>query len=130
MIDFLLVDQLRPPQIIDFLSKIFDCSVERVKIFGIDEFNSLTEELNDSVLDCICVFSFVQGNASQLLQLYRYKITDSDVVKRATDVALSNKIRCYIPCDSFDGWVYVGEGDIPKHVRQIENDQENCFYFN
>jgi hypothetical protein len=129
MIDILLVNQHSLSQLGNLLSIVFDCSIDRVKIFGINEFNSLTEELNISTLDCVCVFSFVQGDVSQLLQLYRYKITDSDVVKRIIDIALKNKIRCYIPHDSLGGWIYVGGDDAPKHVHQIESDQENYFCF-
>jgi hypothetical protein len=129
MIDLLLVDQHSPSQLSDFLSEIFDCSIERIRIFGIDEFNSLTEELDVSTLDCVCVSSLVRGDGSQLLQLYRYRITDSDVIKRTIDVALKNRIRCYIPHDSLDGWIYIGEDDTSKHVRQMECDQDDCFLF-
>lgn len=129
MIDLLLVDQHSSSQLSDFLSEIFDCVINRIRIFEIDKFNSLTEELDVSTLDCVCAYSLVRGDASQLLQLYRYRITDSDVIRRTIDVALKNSIRCYIPHDSLDSWIYVGEDDTPKHVRQIECDQGDCFLF-
>ncbi|WP_143086086.1 hypothetical protein [Formivibrio citricus] len=128
MIDILLVDQCALSLLGDFVSDIFGCSIDMVKVFEVDEFNSLNEELDASVLDCVCVYCPVRGGASQLLQLYRYKLSDAEVLKRIVGAALKNGIRCYIPCDSFDGWIYVGEGGIKKRVRQVECD-DDCFLF-
>ncbi|MDQ1816069.1 hypothetical protein RBA41_22485 [Massilia sp. CCM 9210] len=82
MIDFLLGYPHSSLEIKNFLSQIFDCSIERIEVFDIDEFNSLTEELDDFALDCVCVCIPVKGDASQMLQVYKYKLADSVVVGR------------------------------------------------
>jgi len=127
--DLLLVQQYATPQIQSFLSAVFECSVDRVKIFSVEAFNSLNEELDDFSFDCVCVFSSVRGDVAQLLQLYRYKVSNSDAVRRTVDIALHNKVHCYVPNDSLDGWIYVGDGDAPKYAQQIESDEDDCFVF-
>lgn len=129
MIDILLQRQLSLAQINNFLSDVFLCSVDRVKVFDIDEFNSLTEVLEDSALDCICVVLPVRGDVSQLLQLYRYRMDSSEVVSRIFSTAQEGGIRCYIPSDSSDVWIYVGDGSSKKYYRQLESDEEDCFSF-
>ncbi len=129
MIDILLVQQRPPQQIQAFLSAVFDCSIERVRVFSLDAFNSLSEELDDLSFDCLCVYSPVHGDVAQLLQLYRFKFSDSDVVKRIVDIALRNKIYCYLPCDSLGGWIYMGDGANPKRAQQISCEEEDRFLF-
>ena len=129
MIDILLEHQYSIAQLHDFLSEVFGCSVDRVKILGIDEFNSLTEELDYSALDCICVLSLVRGDCSQLLQLYRYKTSDLNAIQRVVDIAFRRNMHCYTPSDAPNGWIYVGDDDTPKHARQIECDEDYCFLF-
>lgn len=129
MMDILLEHQHTLAQLYEFLSEVLDCSADRIKIFGIDEFNSLTEELDSSALDCVCVFSLVRGNGSQLLQLYRYKITDMDIFKRVVDISFKRKMHCYIPSDSLNGWIYVGDDAPPKHALQMECDEDDCYLF-
>jgi hypothetical protein len=129
MMDLLLAQQYSVSKIRSFLSEVFDCSVERVKIFSVEAFNSLDEELEDFSFDCVCVLSSVRGDVAQLLQLYRYKLSDSDALRRTVDIALQNKVHCYVPSDSLDGWIYVGDGDVPKYARQIECDEDDCFIF-
>jgi hypothetical protein len=129
MMDILLVQHCPVPQIRAFLSAVFDCSTERVKIFSLDEFNSLSEELNDLSFDCVCVFSPVRGDVAQLLQLYRYKTSNSDAVKRIVDIALHNKVHCYVPSDSLSGWIYMGDGESPERAQQIECEEEDNFLF-
>ena len=128
MMDILLESQKSASQISTFLAEVFECQVNKIKSYSLDEFNCLTKDLDAYALDCVCVFSSVQGDASQLLQLYRYNISDPDVVERVVDIALKNKIHVYIPTDPFNGWVYVGD-DGPKNVHQIDSDEDNCFYF-
>lgn len=127
--DILLEHRHPLAQLYEFLSEVIGCSVDRIKIFGIDEFNSLTEELDYSALDCVCVFSLVRGSVSQMLQLYRYQTADQDIVKRIIDVAFKKNMHCYIPSDSFDGWVYVSDDASPKDALQMECDEDDCYLF-
>lgn len=129
MMDILLVQQRPLQQIQAFLSAVFDCSIERVKIFSLDAFNSLSEELDELSFDCVCVLSPVHGDAALLLQLYRYKINDSDAVKRIVDIALHNKVHCYVPSDSLGGWIYMGDSENPKRAQQISCEEEDRFLF-
>ena len=129
MMDILLVQQYSIPKIQSFLSAVFECSIDRVKIFCIEAFNSLNEELDDFSFDCVCVFSPVRGDVAQLLQLYRYKISDADAVRRTVEIALQNRVHCYVPNDSLDGWIYVADGDVLKCAQQIESDEDDCFVF-
>jgi hypothetical protein len=129
MMDIFLVRQCSRSKIQSFLSKIFDCSVDRVKVLGIEEFNSLTEELDHSSFDCVCAFSSAKGDVVQLLQLYRYKVSDLEAVRRTVDIALANKIHCYLPSDSLDGWIFVGDFDVTKKVQQIQCEQDDCYLF-
>lgn len=129
MIDLLLSEVFTPDQIKLELSRVFNCLTERIKVFSIDEFNSLAEELDGSALECVCVYSSVFGEASQLLQLYRYEIPNSEVVERLVQVAIEQKIRCFIPVDQWDGWIYVNEQGEMIRVNQIEEDREDCFRF-
>jgi hypothetical protein len=129
MIDILLVNQQSPVKIKKFLSLVFDCPAEKIKILELDEFNSLTEELDKSALDCVCVHSRVRGDVSQLLQLYSYKIPNSDVIKKIIDIAFESSVPCYIPDDSLDGWTYAGDEHVPRHAHQLECDEDDCFLF-
>lgn len=129
MMDILLEYQYPLAQLYDFLSEVIGCSADRIKIFNIDEFNSLTEELDSSALDCVCVFSLVRGDGLQLLQIYRYKITDLDVVKRVVDTAFKRNMHCYIPSDSLNGWIYVGDDGTLKNAMQIECDEDDFYLF-
>jgi len=128
MMDLLLEHQKSPLEIGNFLAEVFECTADKIKIYSLDEFNSLTEELDAYAWECICIFSFVQGDASQLLQLYKYRMSNLNVIQRLTDIALKHKIHMYIPNDSLDTWVYVDDVG-PKYVRQMESDVDNCFYF-
>jgi hypothetical protein len=129
MMDILLEQQHSVSQIQNFLSAIFECPIERVKIFDADAFNSLNEELDELLFDCICVIFPVRGDAAQLLQLYRYKLGDSDVLRKSIEMALHNKIHCYIPNESANGWIYVGDSDTPKQAQSIESDEQDYFSF-
>ena len=127
--DFLLVHQHSISQIQLFLAEVFDCLSERIRIFSVEEINSLNEELDDSSLDCVCILSSVRGDASQLLQLYRYKIGGPDALTRIVDIALKNRISCYVPSNSLDGWIYVSDDFAQRRVHQITCDEEDCFLF-
>jgi len=126
--DILLKHQKSPLQISNFLAEVFECSTDKIKTCSLDEFNGLTEELDANALNCICVFSPVQGDASQLLQLYRYKMSDPSVTQRIVGVAMKNKIHIYIPGEPSNDWVYIGDAG-SEHVRQIESDADDVFYF-
>lgn len=128
MMDFLMKQRLSSLQIKIFLAEVFECAVDEIKIYSLDEFNCATEYIDDSALCCVCVFSFVQGDASLLLQIYRYKINDSNLIEKIINVSMKNKINIFIPENSFDDWIYVGDSGL-KHVRQIDSDEENSFYF-
>jgi hypothetical protein len=128
MMDILLKHQKSLLQISNFLAEVLKCSIDKIKTCSLNDFNSLTEELDAHALDCICVFSFVQGDAAQLLQLYRYKMSDSNVIQRIVDIAMKNKICIYVPNEPSDDWIYIGDAE-SKRVRQIESDADNCFYF-
>lgn len=129
MMDIMLVQQHSVSQIQNFLSAVFECSVERVKVFNADAFNALREELDELLFDCICVVFPVRGDVAQLLQLYRYKLDNAEVLKKTIEVALQNRIHCYIPNDLVDGWIYVGDGDAPQQAQSIENDEQDYFSF-
>lgn len=129
MMDLLLVHECSFTKIGELLSDVFICEKERIRVFGIDEFNSLTEELDESTLDCVCVSTPMRGDASQLLQLYRYKVVDSVAYERIVEVMTKKRIRCFIPSDTFDGWNYVGDGGEFRIAHQLECDEENCVLF-
>lgn len=44
-------------------------------------------------------------------------------------MALHNKIHCYIPNESANGWIYVGDSDTPKQAQSIESDEQDYFSF-
>lgn len=129
MIDILLGDACSPDELKLVMSRVFECSIEHIKVYGIDEFNSLAEELDGSKLACICVHSPVVGDASLLLQLYRYEIPNSEVVERIIKIAIQEKVRCFIPVDQWDGWIYVNDQGVLIPVTQLDQDEEDCFRF-
>jgi len=130
MMNFLLADKLSHIQIGEFVSKIFDCSIDRVKVFEMDEFHSLTpEELDNFEVDCVCKIMPVRGDASLILELIRYKITDDEVFNRIVKTATKEKVRCYIAYDDFYDWIYAGEGDSPRHVSEIPSDEDDYISF-
>lgn len=129
MIDLLLSKTFTSDQLKLNLSKVFACPSDRIKIFSVDEFNSLSEELDGSTLDCVCVHSRVFGEASQLLQLYRYAVPNSEVVDRLIQVAIEQKICCFIPVDQWNGWIHINEQGAVMRVNQLEEDEEDCFRF-
>lgn len=129
MIDVLLVQKRDSSRIAGFLFDIFYCPVDRIKVFSIEGFNALDEQLDDDSFECLCVVSSVRGAVSQLLQLFRCKINDSEVVRRIAEVAFKNKIHCYLPGDLLDEYVFLGSSEIPMSVRQIECDDDDCYQF-
>jgi len=129
MMDFLLADKLSRTQIGEFVSKILDYPVNRIKVLELSEFRSKVTKLNESEMDCLCLFSPIRGDASQLVQLYRYEITDDEVFNRIVETATKEKVRCYIAYDDFYDWIYAGEGDSPRHVSEIPSDEDDYISF-
>ncbi|NIA01025.1 hypothetical protein [Massilia sp. CCM 8734] len=105
--DFLLKWYFSPDQLKQFLCKIFDCPAEKILVFNLDEFNSLVEVLDYPELVCICVYTEVQGDVSQLLRLYRRRLPTSIISEKIISAALTNKVQCYIPEDCGNTWIYV-----------------------
>lgn len=128
MIDFLLKWYLSLDQLKQFICNIFDCTEERILIFNLDEFNSLVGVLDDSELVCICVFSEAQGDASQMLQLYRCRVPTSIISEKIISTAWKNKVQCYIPSDCGNTWIYV-DTDAVKIVQQLDSEEDDFFSF-
>jgi hypothetical protein len=129
MIDILLVDEVPNNCVGLFLSKVFDCPVERIKIISLEDFNVLTEQIDESAFHCVCVTSSVKGSVSQLLQLFRYKMGEANAFNRIVDVALEQRIKCFLPTDSLGGWIFLGDSGAIRHAQQIETDEEDSYLF-
>lgn len=129
MIDILLADEMSYDRVGLFLSKVFDCPVERIKIFSLDEFNALSEQIDESSFHCICVISSVRGSVAQLLQLFKCKINEPDGVNRIVNVALEDGIECYLPINSLNDWIFLSNSGVIKHAEQMETDGDDCYLF-
>lgn len=129
MIELLLVDEYSTYKLGGFLSRVFDCSIDRIKFFSMEGFNSLTERLDERDFDCICVLSGVGGDCSELLQLYRYKLNRSLVVERIFALAPGGGINFYMPDEFSDDWNFFCGDGVVKRVRQVNCLEDDCFLF-
>lgn len=127
MIDILIVKKLSISQIEGFLSALLNCEPTKVKVFDADQFYSV-DELDYSQIDCICVYSEVCGDVAQLLQIFRYKISDNCFLQKLIVIAYRKSILCYIPSDSLNGWYYLGYTATPVIAKEIESEND-CYVF-
>lgn len=129
MIDFLVKNKLSHFELLNFLSKVFDCSHQEISLITEDILNNTNHKLNTENIFCLCVYIDVHGDASTMLQIYRSKINSEKLAQKISIVAKKLKIPCYIPTDSFDNWLYIDKNSESHSVRQISFEDQNFFQF-
>jgi hypothetical protein len=129
MIDILLVKSLSVEKIQCFISLVFDCNLCGIVVQDIDQFYSSNVEFDDSIT-CLCVHTKVSGDAAQMLQLFRYKISNADLLKRIIDIAAREKIEIFYPINSLDRWGYITKDGVLATAKEIYfNQEENIYTF-
>ena len=129
MINFLFKNHLSIEEIEHFLLQVFDYSESKIAIIHIDKFNDINSKIDINNLSCLCVYSEISGDASLLVQLYRYSIEENTLIEKIIKASIKSSIACYVPIDDFDGWVL--SGGWPKEIKgkQIYPEKDNTFYF-
>lgn len=129
MIDIVFSKEFSNSEIIDFFSKVFICTSRKIKVLNAEIFYSLNVVLDTSDIECLCVYSRISGDASLLLQLFNYKISNEEVFSRVFDVASARGVDCYIPYDNFDNWIHINTKGLVNYVKQVESNDSDFFYF-
>lgn len=129
MTDFLFKKKLSKEEIYYFLREVFKNNGGEIKVLHIDEFNDINSNVDVDDLHCLCVYSEIFGNASLLIQLYRYSMDENVLLHKIVDAATKLSVACYVPIDDFDGWAFVGESTKPIKGKQIESEDQNVFNF-
>jgi hypothetical protein len=127
MIDILIKNNLSKGELLGFLMLVFSVDIEKLMVVSIIDFSEMGA-IDFSGVDCLCVYDSIGGDASKLLQLYRYKISDDELICRLQMACEIEGIACYVPRDSFDNWSLMDGGRPMKNVRQIES-AEGVFLF-
>ena len=128
MIDFLLKYDLSPACLSEFVAHLCECSPNQVVVIDLDSFCDLREEVQEDI-NCLCVYCKVKGDASMLIQLYRYFFDDDLLLKRLLETAPSYRVTCYVPIDNFNEWLLIEGDGPPVRVRQIESESDDFFAF-
>ena len=128
MIDFLVEKRMSKGEIRQFLSSVFQTDYTKIIVVTLEEFNEIGE-IYSSNIDCLCVFSNVHGNASLLLQLYRYTINIELAMKQIINVCVKEGITCYLPKNSLNEWICVDKGGHITNVKQIDEERDDVYLF-
>lgn len=129
MINFLFKNYLSIEEIKHFLLQVFNSSEGKIVIVGIEEFNDINSKIEANNLSCLCVYSKIFGDASLLIQLYRYSIKENILIEEIIKTSIKLSIACYVPIDDFDGWILLGEQPDKIKGKQIQPEKDNVFYF-
>lgn len=127
MMDILIKNNLSEDELLDFLTLVFSVEAGKIMIVPTVDFSGM-EIIDFSGIDCVCVYESIGGDASKLLQLYRYTLSDDELICRLQVACRFGKMACYVPRDSFDNWYLMDGGESMKNVRQVES-EEGFFLF-
>lgn len=128
MIDFLLGDKIPFGEVASLLSRTLNISLDEVLVVSDTEMNAAREGAYSSI-GCLCVYSYISGDAKILLQIYRYDMPDEDFLERLVLECRRSRTKVYVPIGIYDDWLHVnGEGEV-RTVRQVESNYESCFRF-
>lgn len=131
MIDILMIEQLSEENISQFLVSVFDTTLKRIKVFSLDVFSKLGSK-DFSGIDCLCIYSRVDGDAAQLLQFYRYEMPETEMIDALCRACEKHCLACFVPKDEYDNWLWIKadcsietvkiyefqDGEIPKFLCQ------------
>lgn len=128
MIDFFFKKNISTDEIIYFLSLVFECEREDILLFEIKEFNEFGYQNIDNNIVCLGVFSEVHGDASLMINIYRYIEDPAVVLKKIVNFSTKERIACYTPVDDFDGWLLSGEEECSIRGVEIESEDSGFFF--
>lgn len=129
MIDFLLRYRVSLQELRAFIALVVGVSVDEVVVCQDAEFYERAGALDLSNCRCLCVFSYVYGDAAMFLQLFRCEMSAAELKERVISASSVLKVECYIPDPVDEGWVYVGGDGIVSDVKRVFDDSEEYFYF-
>lgn len=129
MIDFLLRYKTSLQELRAFIALVVGASVDEVVVFQDAEFYERAGALDLSSCRCLCVFSYVYGEAAMLLQLFRCEMSAADLRGKIISASSVLGVECYIPDPVGEGWVYVGGNGVVSAVKRMCDDSEEYFYF-
>ncbi|UXY50982.1 MULTISPECIES: hypothetical protein [Pseudomonas] len=128
MIDFLLRYRISIQELRTFIALVVGVSVDEVVVCQDAEFYEKAGALDLSSCRCLCVFSYVHGEAAMLLQLFRCEMSAAELKGKIISSSSILGVECYIPDPVGEGWVYVGVNGVVS-VRRVCDDDEEHFYF-
>lgn len=129
MIDFYIKEKICPDEVKVILSGLFRCTSDKILVLPLEEFNEiiLLKQGFDEMV-CLCTYIETNGDAALLLQLYRYEMSDDDLLKNLVNFSRNSHFSFYFPFDDFDGWIWIQDGH--THVgKELETEKERCFLF-
>lgn len=129
MIDFLLRYGIPLQELKAFVALVVGASVDEVVVCQNAEFYEKAGALDLSNCRCLCVFSYVHGEAAMLLQLFRCEMSAAELKGKIISASSALGVECYIPDPVSEGWVYVGGGGVVSDVKRVCDDNEEYFYF-
>lgn len=129
MIDFLLKHNVSVQGLTALMALVVDAPVDEVVVCQDAEFYERAGALDLSSCRCLCIFSYVLGEAAMLLHLFRCEMSAAELKGRIISASSTLGVECYIPDPVSEGWVYVGGNGAMSSVKRVCGDNEGFFYF-
>lgn len=85
---FLYKRKICPDEVKVILSGLFRCTSDKILVLPLEEFNEiilLKQDFDEIV--CLCAYIETNGDAALLLQLYRYEMSDDDLLKNLVNIS-------------------------------------------
>lgn len=128
MIDILMINSLSEDGISKFLASVFDVKNKAIRVCSLDAFSEIGES-DFTGIDCLCVYSVIEGDVSQLLQLYRYKLNDTEIINALCRACEKHHLACYVSKDEYENWLLIdanGQIDIVK-LLELQDEKVSKF---
>jgi hypothetical protein len=128
MIDLLINKNLTAVEIKEILAFALNTHIDRINVFSQDEFNNLGD-IDFSNIDCLCVINAVKGDVNLRIQLFRYDMPNSKLLKKLQNMCVKYQLICYTPNDDNENWLKFNFHGEVKEVAQLNIDNEDFFLF-
>jgi hypothetical protein len=126
MTDILVKEKIPDQTIKEFLSLVFDISIDRLILIDEEDLIKITE-MDFSDIDCLCVKNEMHGDVSLFLKLFRYEMDNSLFFKSLQTACNKFLITCYVPIDNFDGWLKISGNNESKIVKELYIEEEELY---
>lgn len=129
MFDFLLKNSASLANLKEFIALVIRATVDEVLVFKDEDFYEKADVLDLSSCSCLCLFSYVQGDAEVFLQIFRCALEAAELKERVISVSASLGVECYVPDPVSNAWICVANNGVLSDVVMVDSESEGCFYF-